>query len=326
MRRGFRQAGSSIVQRRDAPVTDQPAASASTHSASSTDPARDSLDSLMQQPAQSSQDTIASHTEQDLSQYPSVDGFIFCTFFDDEKLWTAEYGGPNDCEVTVSGHVCEGGYLYGTGPFHEYHVNCTIVSGDSNAPEANAKIIVDGLVRHCDGAPLGRCVFEKQRPAGRQGYKNLATWRMSACHVPQSVDFQDERFKLEPGHGMLRPGNRRFSSDYKVMTDDDWGDMDVWLALRGVTPVFDQVGIDLRPIHFANLTTSDYLDKTNLIALTRNLCSMAGPSTFTQSMLDEWGELYRNPSHAARPKFLPRIHCRYWFKVFLKILDFKIGW
>jgi hypothetical protein len=261
--------------------------------------------------------TRKSQQEPFIGDYPSVVGFLFCTFFDDEKVWTAEYGGPRDCEVPIQGHVCESGYLTGTGPNYEYFVNSQVVSGDPNAPIAGAKIVIDGLVRHSDGAPMGRCTFEKQRDAGRLGYKGLATWRLSSCG--------DAAVKGGGGVPMTRPKQRRFSPEYKVMTDDDWGDMDVWLALQCSSPVFDRVGVDLRPLHFAALTTTDYLDKTQVIALTRGLCELAGPATFTQSMLDDWGDLHPNPSRSAKPKYISRIHCRHWLLLFNKIMNFKIG-
>jgi len=279
----------------------------------------DSLETLVQDTPNGS--TFSANTSDHylasgaIPDHPTVAGFLYCTFFDDEQLWTAEYGGPTDCEVSISGHVCEGGYLQGSGNSGQFFVDCTVVSGDFNATRLGAKIVVDGLVRFNDGHSMGRCTFEKQRQAGRLGYKQMATWRLVSCRTNSEDGF----------NALLRPKKRRFGPEYKVMTDDDWGDMDIWIALRGVAPVFDRVGVDIRPLYFAELTTTDYLEKADILTLTRQLCMFAGPTTFTQSMLDEWGDLYPNPVKAVRPKYISRIHCSHWLALYRKIMDFKIG-
>ncbi len=281
---------------------------------------------------------MASAAESDAP--PSVAGFLYCTFFDDEALWTAEYDGPVDCEVPVHGHVCEGGYLQGIGPARQYGVDCFVIRGDPNSVALKDEIVLDGLVRRSDGASMGRCVFEKQRAPGRDGYKGLATWRLASC-APRANTGSGTPHNSAAGGGarrgaaggeavasdgtLVRPKKRRFTPERKPMTDSDWGDMDVWLALRCVSPVRDELGLDLRSRVFAAVTTTDYVDKTQLVELTRSLCGFAGPATFTQSMLDSWGDMYPNPVKARQPKFFARIHCAHWLALFRKLMDFKIG-
>ena len=112
--------------------------------------AGDSLDSFVDAANDFGYDSSyngSSHVDVDLyksplsNEHPSVVGFLYCTFFDDENLWTAEYDGPNDSEVPVQGHVCEGGYLTGSGLYREYFVDCQVVSGDPNTPGLGLSLI-----------------------------------------------------------------------------------------------------------------------------------------------------------------------------------------